>query len=58
MSSKFEVIYSKKNISKEIFNYLTKDELVNLSLCSKTFNSIINKENYIFLEVFGSSRAP
>jgi hypothetical protein len=58
MSSKFEIIYSKRKISKEIFNYLTKEELTNLSLCSKSLYSIINKENYIFLEVLGSSRAP
>ena len=54
----FEKIYSNKETRKKILNYLTKDDILNLSLCSKTLNSINNQNNYLLLEIINTRRIP
>ncbi len=54
----FEKIYSNQEIGKKIFNYLNKDDILNLSFCSKSLNSIINKNNYLLLGIINTRRIP
>ena len=54
----FEKIYSNKETRKKILNYLTKGDIINLSLCSKSLNSINNQNNYLLLEIINTRRIP
>ena len=54
----FTKVFSKGKITKKIYNYLTKEDLLNLALCSKSINTTINKGNHILLEIISCSRAP
>ncbi len=54
----FKRVFSNDKITKKIYNYLTKEDLLNLSLCSKTLNTTINEGNLILLKIISCSRAP
>jgi hypothetical protein len=53
-----EKIYSNKETGEKIINYLNKDDILNLSYCSKSLNSIINQNNYLLLNILNTSRIP
>ena len=54
----FKRVFSNDKITKKIYNYLTKEDLLNLALCSKSINTTINKGNHLLLEIISCSRAP
>jgi hypothetical protein len=54
----FTKVFSNAKITKKIYNYLTKEDLLNLALSSKTLNTTINKGNHLLLEIISCSRAP
>ena len=43
--------------SKNITNYLDKDDLIHLSQCSKEINLILNKDDFMTKSIIGSPQA-
>ena len=39
-------------------NYLDKNDIYNLTLCSKEINSKLTERNQLLLEIIGESRVP
>ena len=41
-----------------LMNYLDKNDIYNLTLCSKEINSKLTERNQLLLEIIGESRVP
>ena len=58
MEKKLKQILDDEKISKILMNYLTKSDILNISLSSKDINSKINEKNHLLIEVIRCSRSP
>lgn len=58
MEKKLKQILDDEKISKVLMNYLTKSDILNISLSSKDINSKINEKNHLLIEVIRCTRAP
>lgn len=58
MENKFEeILINNKNI-KNISDYLTYKDIINLSLCSKSINKIIKLNNILILNILKTTSIP
>ena len=58
MEKNLKQILDDEKISKVLMNYLTKSDILNISLSSKDINSKINEKNHLLVEVIRCSRSP
>ena len=58
MEKNLKQILEDEKISKVLMNYLTKTDILNISLSSKDINSKINEKNHLLIEVIRCSRSP
>jgi hypothetical protein len=58
MEKNLKQILDDEKISKVLMNYLTKSDILNISLSSKDINSKINEKNHLLIEVIRCSRSP
>lgn len=58
MEKNLKQILDDEKISKVLMNYLTKTDILNISLSSKDINSKINEKNHLLIEVIRCSRSP
>lgn len=53
-----KLIINNEKLSKSLMNYLNKDDICNLLLCSKDINSKLEQRNQLLLEIIIDSRIP
>jgi len=58
MEINFKYIFEDEKIAKYIIKYLRKEDILNLSFCSKNINFKINERNHLLIEIIGTSRTP
>ena len=58
MEKNLKQILDDEKISKVLMDYLTKTDILNISLSSKDINSKINEKNHLLVEVIRCSRSP
>ena len=53
-----KTIFQDDKLIDSLMNYLNKNDIYNLTLCSKEINSKLTERNQLLLEIIGESRVP
>jgi hypothetical protein len=53
-----KTIFQDDKLIDSLMNYLDKNDIYNLTLCSKEINSKLTERNQLLLEIIGESRVP
>ena len=53
-----QIIFQDDKLIDSLMNYLDKNDIYNLTLCSKEINSKLTERNQLLLEIIGESRVP
>ena len=53
-----KTIFQDDKLIDSLMNYLDKNDIYNLTLCSKEINSKLTERNQLLLEIIGKSRVP
>ncbi len=54
----FQILFQNDKLIDSLMNYLDKNDIYNLTLCSKDINSKLTDRNQLLLEIIGESRVP